>query len=146
MPIYNAPVKDIKFILNDLLGVDKMSNMPGFEDATPDMIDAILTEGAKIVEDVVQPLNQIGDKEGCTWNNGEVTTPTGFKAAYDTYRKGGWTGIDMPEEYGGQGLPHVISTSLAEMMSSANMAFGMYPGLTHGASAAILKHGTEDQG
>lgn len=145
MPIYNAPVKDIKFILNDLLGVDKMSNNPGFEDATPDMIDAILTEGAKIVEEVVQPLNQIGDTEGCTWKDGVVTTPTGFKEAYDAYREGGWTGIDMPEEYGGQGLPHVISTSLAEMMSSANMAFGMYPGLTHGASAAILKHGTEEQ-
>ncbi|OUR75310.1 acyl-CoA dehydrogenase [Alphaproteobacteria bacterium 46_93_T64] len=145
MPIYNAPVKDIKFVLNDLLGVDKMSNMPGFEDATPDMIDAILTEGAKIVEDVVQPLNQVGDTEGCTWNDGEVTTPTGFKEAYDAYREGGWTGIDMPEEYGGQGLPHVIGTSLAEMMSSANMAFGMYPGLTHGASAAILKHGTDEQ-
>ncbi len=145
MPIYNAPVKDIKFILNDLLGVDKMSNNPGFEDATPDMIDAILTEGAKIVEEVVQPLNQVGDTEGCTWKDGVVTTPTGFKEAYDAYREGGWTGIDMPEEYGGQGLPHVISTSLAEMMSSANMAFGMYPGLTHGASAAILKHGTEEQ-
>ena len=72
MPVYNAPVKDFKFVLNDLLGLDKMTNMPGFEDATPDMIDAILNEGAKLMSEVIQPLNQVGDKEGCTWNNGEV--------------------------------------------------------------------------
>ncbi len=145
MPIYNAPVKDIKFVLNDLLGLDKMTNLPGFEDATPDMVDAILGEGAKMMEEIIQPLNQIGDKEGCTWNDGEVTTPTGFKEAYDNYREGGWMGIDANPEYGGQGLPHVIGTALAEMMSSANMAFGMYPGLTHGAMASINKHGTEEQ-
>ncbi|MBO6825053.1 MAG: acyl-CoA dehydrogenase family protein, partial [Sneathiella sp.] len=145
MPIYNAPVKDIKFVLNDLLGLDKMTNMPGFEEATPDLVDAILEEGAKLVEEVIQPLNQVGDTEGCKWNDGEVTTPTGFKEAYDAYCEGGWGGIDIPEAYGGQGLPHTIGVAVAEMMSSANMAFGMYPGLTHGASAAILKHGTEEQ-
>ncbi len=145
MPIYNAPVKDIKFVLNDLLGLDKMTNMPGFEDATPDMVDAILEEGSKLMRDVIQPLNQVGDTEGCKWNDGEVTTPTGFKEAYQAYCEGGWGGIDVPEEFGGQGLPHLMGVSLAEMMSSANMAFGMYPGLTHGASAAILKHGTQEQ-
>ncbi|MBE7635384.1 acyl-CoA dehydrogenase [Sneathiella sp. P13V-1] len=145
MPIYNAPVKDIKFVLNDLLGLDKMTNMPGFEDATPDMVDAILEEGSKLMRDVIQPLNQVGDTEGCKWNDGEVTTPTGFKEAYQAYCEGGWGGIDVPEEFGGQGLPHLLGVSLAEMMSSANMAFGMYPGLTHGASAAILKHGTQEQ-
>jgi len=145
MPIYNAPVKDIKFVLNDLLGVDKMTNMPGFEDATPDMVDAILTEGAKLMNEVIQPLNQVGDSEGCTWNDGEVKTPTGFKEAYDEYRQAGWMGLDADPEYGGQGLPHVIGIAFAEMMSSANMAFGMYPGLTHGAYASIHRHGTDEQ-
>jgi 3-(methylsulfanyl)propanoyl-CoA dehydrogenase len=145
MPIYNAPVKDIKFVLNDLLGLDKMTNMPGFEDATPDMVDAILEEGGKLMSEVIQPLNQVGDTEGCKWDDGVVTTPTGFKEAYDQYREGGWAGIDMDTKYGGQGLPHIIGVSLAEMMSSANMAFGMYPGLTHGASAAIYKHGSDAQ-
>jgi len=145
MPIYNAPVKDIKFVLNDLLGLDKMTNLPGFEEATPDLVDAVLEEGSKLVEGVIQPLNQVGDTEGCTWNDGEVTTPTGFKEAYEAYCEGGWGSLDIPEEYGGQGLPHTIGVAMAEMMSSANMAFGMYPGLTHGASAAILKHGTEEQ-
>jgi 3-(methylsulfanyl)propanoyl-CoA dehydrogenase len=145
MPIYNAPVKDIKFVLNDLLGVDKMTNMPGFEDATPDMVDAILTEGAKLMSEVIQPLNQVGDSEGCTWNDGEVKTPTGFKEAYDEYRQAGWMGLDADPDYGGQGLPHVIGIAFAEMMSSANMAFGMYPGLTHGAYASIHRHGTDEQ-
>ncbi len=145
MPVYNAPVKDFKFVLNDLLGLDKMTNMPGFEDATPDMIDAILEEGGKLMSEVIQPLNQVGDKEGCTWKDGEVTTPTGFKEAYDEYRAAGWMGLDADPEYGGQGLPHVIGIAFAEMMSAANMAFGMYPGLTHGAYAAIHKHGTDEQ-
>ena len=145
MPIYNAPVKDIKFVLNDLLGLDKLTNLPGFEDATPDMVDAILEESSKMMTEVIQPLNQVGDKEGCTWNDGEVTTPTGFKEAFDAYREAGWMGIDADPEYGGQGLPHVVGIALAEMMSSANMAFGMYPGLTHGAYASIHRHGTEEQ-
>ena len=145
MPVYNAPVKDFKFVLNDLLGLDKMTNMPGFEDATPDMVDAILEEGGKLMSEVIQPLNQVGDKEGCTWKDGEVTTPTGFKEAYDEYRGAGWMGLDADPEYGGQGLPHVIGIAFAEMMSAANMAFGMYPGLTHGAYAAIHKHGTDEQ-
>ena len=124
MPVYNAPVKDFKFVLNDLLGLDKMTNMPGFEDATPDMIDAILEEGGKLMSEVIQPLNLVGDKEGCTWKDGEVTTPTGFKEAYDEYRAAGWMGLDADPEYGGQGLPHVIGIAFAEMMSAANMAFG----------------------
>ncbi|TNE41447.1 MAG: acyl-CoA dehydrogenase [Alphaproteobacteria bacterium] len=145
MPIYNAPVKDFKFVLNDLLGLDKMTNMPGFEDATPDMVEAILEEGAKLMSEVIQPLNQVGDSEGCHWDDGVVTTPKGFKEAYDEYRGAGWMGLDADPEYGGQGLPHVIGIAFAEMMSAANMAFGMYPGLTHGAYAAIHKHGTDEQ-
>ena len=145
MPTYRAPVDDMKFVLHEFLDLQKYANLPGFEEATPDLIDAILEEGGKWLEDVVQPLNQVGDHEGCTWKDGAVTTPTGFKAAYQAYCEGGWGGLTAEPEYGGQGLPHVIGTAFSEMMSAANIAFGMYPGLTNGAYAAILKHGSESQ-
>ncbi len=145
MPTYDAPVRDFRFVLHDLLQIEKFSNIPGFEEATPDLVDAILEEGAKLVGEVVAPLNQVGDSEGCKLEDGVVTTPTGFKEAYATYCEGGWGGLTADPDYGGQGLPHVIGIVMQEMMSGANMAFGMYPGLTHGAYEAIHKHGTDEQ-
>jgi alkylation response protein AidB-like acyl-CoA dehydrogenase len=145
MTIYHAPLKDIRFVLNEFLQVEKYANLPGFADATPETIDAILEGGAKLMEEVIAPLNQVGDKEGCKWDNGVVTTPTGFKAAYKEYIDGGWGALTADPAYGGQGLPHVLGLVLSEMMCSANMAFGMYPGLSHGAYAAIHAHGTDAQ-
>jgi len=145
MPSYKAPLRDIKFVLNELLTIQNYGNLPGFADATPETLDAILEEGAKIMEEVIQPLNQVGDLEGCTWNNGVVTTPKGFKEAYNAYCEGGWIGLTADPEYGGQGLPHVLGIVMAEMMSGANVAFGMYPGLSHGAYEAIHAWGTDEQ-
>ncbi len=145
MTIYNAPLRDMRFLMNDLIQIEQYADLPGFADASPDLVDAILTEGAKIAEEVLHPLNAIGDREGCRLENGVVRTPTGFKEAYKTFVEGGWTGLTSDPDYGGQGLPHVVGIAVNEMMSSANMAFSMYPGLTHGAYSAIYSHGSEDQ-
>jgi len=145
MPSYQAPVRDYRFLLHELLQVDRYANIPGFEEATPDLIDAILEEGGKFMSEVVQPLNQVGDQEGCTLKDGEVTTPTGFKDAYAAYVEGGWAGLTADPDYGGQGLPAVLGFIFSEMLSSANMAFGMYPGLTHGAYEALHHWGSDEQ-
>ncbi len=145
MPTYQAPVKDVRFLLHEFLQLEKYTNIPGFEEATPDLIDAVLEEYAKVMEEVVAPLNQVGDREGCTWKDGEVTTPTGFKDAYEGYCEAGWTGLTADPEYGGQGLPYVLGLVVSEWMSAANLAFGMYPGLSLGAYEAIHKHGSDEQ-
>ena len=146
MPQYRAPVDDTLFLLNDVLGLQARSNLAGFADATPDVVEAVLREGGKLADEVLAPVNQAGDREGCTRHpDGRVTTPMGFKAAYDAYAGGGWMGLSVPEEFGGQGLPQVINTAIQDFASGANLALSMYPGLTQGAVAALLVHGSEEQ-
>ena len=144
MPSYTAPVKDLQFVLHDLLKVSA-SDIPGYAELEADFTAAVLEEAGKLTSEVLAPLNAVGDVEGCKLENGVVRTPTGFKAAFDQVREGGWTGLDMPEQYGGQGMPYVMGTAVGEMFSAANQAFTMYQGLTHGAASAILAHGTDAQ-
>jgi acyl-CoA dehydrogenase len=146
MPSYKAPIDDVTFLLNDVFHLDRYNNLAGFADATPDLIGAVLAEAGKFCGEVLAPLNRVGDKEGCKRNgDGSVTTPTGFKAAFHQLTEGGWIGISAPTEFGGQGLPSVLTLAVNEFLCSANMAFAMYPGLTQGAIAAILVHGSDAQ-
>src|SRR5271167_1330137 len=146
MPTYKAPVGDVMFLLSDVFHIDRYNNLPGFADATPDLVEAVLEEAAKFSEDVLTPLNRVGDKEGCKRHpDGAVTTPTGFKDAYKRLTEGGWIGASAPAEFGGQGLPRVLSQAVGEFLVSANMAFAMYPGLTQGAAAALIVHGSPEQ-
>jgi 3-(methylsulfanyl)propanoyl-CoA dehydrogenase len=145
MPTYKAPINDVEFLLNDVLKIERYGNISGFAEATPDLVSVILNEAGKFAEEVMQPLNQSGDAEGCSFDKGAVTTPKGFDQAYTQFVESGWGGISADPHYGGQGLPQVIGAIVNEFASSANMAFAMYPGLTHGAYTAISKHGTDEQ-
>ncbi|MBY5934190.1 acyl-CoA dehydrogenase C-terminal domain-containing protein [Tateyamaria omphalii] len=144
MPSYTPPTKDMQFILHDVLNVTG-SDIPGYDELEADFTSAILDEAGKLTSEVLAPLNVVGDKEGCRLENGVVYTPTGFKDAFEQVKEGGWPGLDMPEEFGGQNMPYVMGTAVGEMFSSANMAFTMYQGLTHGAASAILAHGSDQQ-
>src|SRR6201986_2016242 len=146
MPMYKPPVEDVTFLFNDVFQIDRYDNLPGFSDASSDVREAILSEAAKLAEEVLQPLNRVGDLEGCKRNDdGSVTTPKGFKAAFKQVAEGGWLGLSAPSEYGGQGLPVTLSQAVNEFQISANMAFSMYGGLTMGATAALIVHGTPEQ-
>ena len=144
MPRYDAPTKDMQFVLHDVLKVSE-SEIPGYDELEADFTSAVLEEAGKLTSEVLAPLNAVGDKEGCRLENGVVYTPTGFKEAFEQVKEGGWTGLDMPEQYGGQNMPAVIGSAVGEMFSGANQAFTMYQGLTHGAASAILAHGTDQQ-
>ncbi len=146
MPTYTAPTRDARFIINEVLDLASYGNLPGFEMASPDVTDAVLSEGGKFCAEVLAPLNLSGDQEGCTRHeDGSVTTPKGFKQAYDQFREAGWSTLSQPEEFGGQGMPHVLGFAFEEFVSSANQAFGMYPGLTNGAVSALLAKGSQEQ-
>ena len=146
MPTYKAPVDDVMFLLNDVFHIERYNNLPGFADAPQDLLEAVLGEAAKFCEGVLTPLNRVGDKEGChRREDGSVTTPTGFKDAYKRLIEGGWIGASAPADFGGQGLPMVLTQSIGEFLCSANMAFAMYPGLSQGAAAAINVHGSDEQ-
>lgn len=146
MPSYKVPVEDYTFIMNDVLKVQERNDIPGYSDLVPDFAEAVLTELAKVCEDVIAPLNHSGDQEGCTRHeDGSVTTPKGYKEAYDTYMENGWGGLSSDPQYGGQGMPQILSTIKSEILCSANLAFEMYLGLTQGAMASISMAGSEEQ-
>ena len=144
MTSYTAPLKDMQFLLHDVLKIAEQP-IPGYSDLDESFTSAVLDEAGKLAHDVLEPLNAVGDREGCVLENGVVRTPTGFKAAFDQVRQGGWTALDCDPDYGGQGLPYIMGTAVGEIFVSANMAFNMYQGLTHGAYSAIHAHGTAEQ-
>ncbi|NRP35516.1 MULTISPECIES: acyl-CoA dehydrogenase C-terminal domain-containing protein [unclassified Marinobacterium] len=146
MPEYKAPLRDMDFVLNEVLNAEQhYQSLPGCENATPDMVSAIMEEGAKFAERVLSPLNQIGDQQGCQWSDGAVTTPEGFKEAYQQFVEGGWPSLAHEEEWGGQGLPESIGIIINEMVGTANWSWSMYPGLSHGAMNTLDAHGTDEQ-
>jgi alkylation response protein AidB-like acyl-CoA dehydrogenase len=146
MPSYNAPVRDTRFVINEVLDLSSYADLPGFESVTPDLVDTLVEEAGKFASEVLAPLNPIGDKQGCTRHaDGSVTTPPGFKEAYQQFQQAGWGSISMPMEFGGQGLPHVLGFVVEEFVDAANIGFGLYPGLAVGAVSALLAAGTDEQ-
>ena len=146
MTTYNAPLRDMRFVLHELLDVPgKLSSLPGFDEANADVMDAVLEECAKFCQEVLHPLNQSGDEEGCAFKDGAVTMPKGFKEAYKQYARGGWCGLTASPQYGGQGLPEALDYLVAEMVGSANLSLGLYLGLTQGTITALTALGTEEQ-
>src|SRR5476649_2824194 len=143
MPIYRAPVEDYRFLLHEFLEVEKHRDLPGFEDLSPDLVDDVLTGMGKICEEVLQPLNQSGDEEGCHFENGTVRTPKGFKDAYKAYCEAGWGGLGAPAEFGGAGMPALMTMILTEMGMAANQSLAMYPMLTAGAYGALIATGAD---
>nr|MCU0856666.1 acyl-CoA dehydrogenase family protein [Paracoccaceae bacterium] len=144
MPSYAAPLKDMQFVLHEVLKLAE-TGIAGYEELDAEFTGAILGEAGRFASEVLAPLNAVGDAEGCRLENGVVRTPAGFREAFDRLREAGWPAIDCDPEHGGQGLPYIMNTTVGEILVSANMAFNMYQGLTHGAYSAIRAHGTEAQ-
>ncbi len=144
MAVYKAPLRDMRFVLFELMNGDELASLPGYEEFTRDLIDPVLEEAAKFAEQVLFPLNRSGDEEGCTLENGVVRTPKGFPEAYKLFREGGWPGIACDPEYGGQGMPKMVNTLIEEMICAANLSFSLYPGLTHGAYVALHGYGPDE--
>ncbi|WP_376087578.1 acyl-CoA dehydrogenase C-terminal domain-containing protein [Roseomonas sp. CCTCC AB2023176] len=144
MPTYNAPLRDMRFVMTEFVDPARLRSLPGCQEMTPDLVDPILEEAAKLCQEVLFPLNRSGDEEGCVLENGVVRTPKGFPEAYAAFRDGGWAALACDPDYGGQGLPKSVALMFEEMMCSANLSFGMYPGLSHGAYSALSKHGTQE--
>jgi alkylation response protein AidB-like acyl-CoA dehydrogenase len=144
MTQYKAPLRDYRFLLTELFDIGEVTKLPGYEEATPELFETVLEEGGKLCEELLLPLNRSGDEEGCTFENGVVRTPKGFKQAYDTFRDGGWTALACDPAYGGQGLPRSLHFFLEEMICSTNLSFGAYPGLSYGAYNAIKEHGSDE--
>ena len=144
MQVYEAPLRDMRFVIHELFKDDGFGDLPGHEEFTPDLIDAVIEEAARLAQEVLLPLNMSGDEEGCLWENGVVRTPKGFKEAYNQFREGGWCALANDPKWGGQGLPETVNKLVEEMISSSNLSFGLYPGLTHGGTTAIKAHASPD--
>ena len=144
MTHYTAPLRDIRFALHELAGLADIAALPGYEDATPDVVDSVLEEAGKFSSAVLGPLNVVGDREGARWIDGEVATPAGFKQAYKAFAENGWNGIGCPLEFGGQGMPHMVCAAVKEMVNAANMAFALCPLLSGGAIEALLNSGSDE--
>ena len=143
MQVYKAPLRDMQFVIHELHDSATITSLPGLGEISAELIDSVLAEAGKFAEGVLLPINASGDEEGCTYENGVVRTPAGFKDAYRKFRDGGWTAIAASPEFGGQDLPEIVNKQIEEMISATNMSFGLYPGLTHGAYQAIIgpRHG-----
>ncbi|MGE8580049.1 MAG: acyl-CoA dehydrogenase N-terminal domain-containing protein, partial [Burkholderia contaminans] len=142
---YNAPVKDMLFVLKELAGIDAVAQLPGFEDAGYDTAQAVLEESAKFCGEVLAPLNVEGDRNPSSWKDGVVTATPGFADAFRQFVEGGWQGLQHPSEYDGQGLPKLIATPCIEMLNASNLSFALCPLLTDGAIEALLTAGTDEQ-
>ena len=144
MSTYRAPLRDMHFVLHELVGLEEVAKLPGYEE-TLDVADPILEEAASFATEVLDPINQSGDREGCTWNDGVVTTPKGYKEAYKRFADAGWIGLPVSAEHGGQGLPHVMLAATLEMWNAANIGFANGPLLNSGAIEAIELCGSDEQ-
>lgn len=144
MPTYRAPIEDFRFLLTEVFDASRLSSYPGYEEATTELLISVLAEGGRVCEELLAPLNQPGDAEGCTWDNGTVRTPRGFREAFASYAQGGWIGLSADPLYGGQGLPLVLRVAVNELTVASNLSFAMYPGLTQGVFEALHSHGSDE--